>query len=355
MNNEFDQTKLMDLTNRAINDIASSSSAILVILGERLGFYKALADSDKPLSSEELAKKTGTVERLVREWLANQVTGGYVTYYAKSKKYGLSPEQALALVDVNSPVYIHGAYKFIKSYFQDEEEFIKMFRNKRKFAWEDHNQLMAEGVAEFFKPGYIANLTNLWIPSLDGSEQKLVRGAKVADIGCGFGFTTILMAKSYPNSSFIGFDSDKRSIEQAKKFLRKEKLKNLKFDVRSAYDFPGEDYDLITFFDCLHDMDDPQSALRNTHKALKKDGKSLCMIVEPFALNKLEDNINPVGRIYYAASTLICVPNSLANNGLSLGAQAGEEKIKELVKNSNFTKFRRVMDSPINIVYEIKP
>jgi SAM-dependent methyltransferase len=352
---EIDQFKLMTFMHKALGDIASSSSAILVILGERLGLYKALADSNQPLTSAELATRTGTVERLVREWLANQVTGGYVTYLPQINKYSLSPEQSLALADEDSPVYIHGAFKFIKSYFHDEEEFIKLFRDERKFAWGDHDSLMAEGVAEFFKPGYVANLLNVWIPSLDGSLEKLEQGANVADVGCGYGFTTILMARAYPESSFVGFDSHKESIERAQKYAAKEKLDNVTFCINSAYDFPGKDYDLITFFDCLHDMEDPQTALVQAYESLKKDNKSLCMIVEPFAQNKLEDNVNPLGRTYYACSTLICVPHSLASNGPALGAQAGEEKIRELVRSSGFSRFRRVIDSPINMIYEIKP
>lgn len=352
---DIDQTKLMEFMRQTLGDIASGASTMLVILGERLGLYKALSEAEEPLTSEELAAKTGTVERLVREWLANQVTGGYVTYHSSLQRYSLSPEQKLALVDENSPVYVLGAFKFIKSYFRDEEEFIKMFRSERTLAWEDHDPSMAEGVAEFFKPGYVANLLSLWIPSLDGSQKKLVQGANAADVGCGYGFTTILMAKTYPNSIFIGFDSHKESIEKAREYAKKEKLNNIKFEVRSAYDFPGKDYDLITFFDCIHDMGDPEAALRHAYGSLKKDGNSLCMIVEPFAHENLEDNINTIGRTYYAASTLICVPHSLASAGPALGAQAGEEKIREIVKNSGFSGFRRIVDSPMNIIYEIKP
>jgi SAM-dependent methyltransferase len=355
LSNEIDQAKLMTFMHNALGDIASSSSAILVILGERLGLYKALSESNQPLTSEELARRPGTVERLVKEWLANQVTGGYISYIPNLNKYYLSPEQSLALVDEDSPVYIQGAFKFIKSYFRDEEEFIKLFRNERKFAWGDHDSLMSEGVAEFFKPGYVANLLSTWIPSLDGSLEKLKQGANVADVGCGYGFTTILMAKAYPDSTFVGYDSHIESIERAKTYAAKENLQNVGFGVHSAYDFPGKDYDLITFFDCIHDMENPQAALVQAHKSLKKDGRSLCMIVEPFAQNKLEDNINPLGRTYYACSTLICVPHSLASDGPALGAQAGEDRIREVVKSSGFSKFRRVVDSPINMVYEIKP
>lgn len=352
---DIDQTKLMEFMHQTLGDIASSASTILVIIGERLGLYKALAEADIPLTSDELATKTGTVERLVREWLANQVTSGYITYHPNLQRYSLSPEQKLALVDENSPIYILGAFKFIKSYFHDEEEFIKMFRHERKFAWEDHDPLMAEGVAEFFKPGYIANLLNVWIPSLDGTQRKLAQGANIADVGCGYGFTTALMAKAYPNSTFTGFDSHRESIERAREYASRERLNNIKFEDRSAYDFPGNDYDLITFFDCIHDMGNPELALKHAYDTLKKDGNSLCMIVEPFAHEKLEDNINTVGRTYYAASTLICVPHSLASDGPALGAQAGEAKIREIARRSGFSGFRRIIDSPMNIIYEIKP
>ena len=351
--------------NKAVGDIAGSSTAMLVIIGERLGLYRAMAQANSPVSVKALADKTGTVERLVREWLANQVASGYIEYDPSSRKYRLPPEHALALADENSPIYLQGIFKAIKSYFKDEEEFLKMFRGERTLSWMDHNPSMAEGFAEFFKSGYIGNLINSWIPTVDNGNvlEKLKKGAKVADVGCGFGITTLMMAKTYPNSTFTGFDFHKESIEKAKESAKKEKLDNVKFEVSSASEFPGSDYDLVTFFDCVHDMGDPEGALTHTRNVIKKDdgggnssnNSGTCMIVEPFAQNELENNVNPVASTFYAPSTLICVPNSLAFNGPALGAQAGENRIKDVVMKSSFSHFKRVLETPLNIVYEAKP
>ena len=362
--NMIDQIKIQQFMNKAIGDIAGSSTAMLVIIGERLGLYRAMAKSNSPISVKELADKTGTVERLVREWLANQVASGYIEYDPCSKKYKLPLEHALALADENSPVYLQGIFKAIKSYFKDEDSFLKMFRGERTLSWMDHNPLMEEGFAEFFKSGYIGNLMNSWIPAVDNGNvhEKLKIGAKVADVGCGFGITTLMMAKAYPNSIFTGFDFHKEAIERAKGSAKKENLNNVKFEVASASDFPGTDYDFVTFFDCLHDMGDPAEALTHTINVIKKDqggrgdsSSGTCMIVEPFAQNDLENNVNPVASTFYAASTLICVPNSLAFNGPALGAQAGENRIKEVVIRSGFSHFKRVLETPLNIVYEAKP
>jgi hypothetical protein len=227
--------------NKAIGDIASSSSTTLIILGERLGLYKSMAQANGPISAEELANKTGTVERLVREWLANQAASGYIEYDPSSRKYRLPPEHALALADENSPIYIQGIFKAIKSYFKDEEEFLKMFRGERTFSWMDHNPFMAEGFAEFFKAGYIGNLVNSWIPAVDNGKilEKLQKGAKVADVGCGFGITTLMMAKTYTNSTFTGFDFHKESIQRASELAKRENLNNVKFEVSSASEFPA--------------------------------------------------------------------------------------------------------------------
>src|SRR5215213_1583817 len=354
--NEIDQNKIQQFMNKAVGDIAGGSTAMLVIIGERLGFYRAMAQANSPISVKELADKTGTVERLVGEWLANQVAGGYIEYDPLSRKYKLPPEHALALADENSPVYLQGIFKAIKSYFKDEEEFLKMFRGERTFSWMDHNPFMAEGFAEFFKAGYIGNLINSWIPAVDNGKilEKLQKGAKVADVGCGFGITTLMMAKAYTNSSFTGFDFHKESIQRANELAKRENLNNVKFEVSSASEFPGNDYDFVTFFDCLHDMGDPQGALTHTKSVIKK-GDGTCMIVEPFAQNELENNVNPIASTFYAASTLICVPNSLAFNGPALGAQAGESKIKEVVIKSGFSHFKRVLETSLNIVYEAKP
>jgi len=357
---KIDEQKLHDFMQKAVGDIASTLSAMLLIIGDRLGFYKAMAESGKPTTSEELAKKTNTNERLVREWLANQAAGGYITYNASDGKYTLPPEQAMALANENSPVYIHGAYQAIRSYFKDEDKFVEMFKTGKGLRWGEHHHDLFEGTAKFFKPNYVGNLVSSWIPSLDGAEEKLKQGAKVADIGCGYGISTILMAKAYPNSKFYGFDNHGPSIEQAKDQVRKEEEKeggrigNVEFSSISANDQSiGNDYDLITFFDCLHDMGDPIGAMKFANQSLKPDGT--CMIIEPMANGKVEENLNVVGRTFYAASTLVCVPNSLADNGPALGAQAGEKRIKEIVEAAGFTKFRRATQTPFNIIYEAKP
>jgi SAM-dependent methyltransferase len=368
----IDQNKIQQFMNKAVQDIAGSSTAMLVIIGERLGLYRAMAQASSPISVKELADKTGTVERLVTEWLANQVSSGYIEYDPTNKKYKLPQEHALALADQNSPFYLQGIFKAIKSYFKDEDEFLRMFRGERTLSWMDHSPFMAEGFAEFFKSGYIGNLINCWIPAIDSGKvlEKLKKGAKVADVGCGFGITTLMMAKTYPNSTFSGFDFHKESIDKAKESARKENINNVKFEVASASEYSGSDYDFITFFDCLHDMGDPLGALTHTRKAIKKDGDGsgnredgdddndgggTCMIVEPFAQNELENNVNPISSTFYAASTLICVPNSMAFNGPALGAQAGENKIKDVAMKSGFSHFKKVFETPLNLVYEAKP
>lgn len=352
---KINQQKLHDFMMKAVGDIGSTMSAMLIIIGDRLGFYKEMAKSTKPITSEELAKKTNTNERYIREWLANQAAGGYITYNASDGTYTLPPEQAMALADENSPVYIQGAYQVIRSLFKDEDKFIEMFKSGKGMRWGEHHHDLFEGTARFFKPNYVGNLINSWIPSLDKVEEKLKQGAKVADIGCGFGISTILMAKAYPNSKFYGFDNHTPSIEQAREQAKNEGVSNnTEFGSVSANDKSiGNDYDLITFFDCLHDMGDPKGAMRFAKQSLKQDGT--CMIIEPMANDKVEDNLNLIGRVFYAASTLVCVPNSLADNGPALGAQAGEKRIKEIVEAAGFTKFRRATQTPFNIIYEAKP
>ena len=357
---KIDEKKLNDFMLKAIGDIASTISAVLVIIGDRLGLYKAIAESGQPITSEELAKKTNTNERLIREWLANQAAGGYITYDASNGKYFLPPEQVMALADENSPVYIHGAYQAIRSYFKDEDKFVDMFKSGNGLRWGEHHHDLHEGSALFYKPNYVGNLVSSWIPSLEGIEEKLKQGAKVADIGCGYGISTMIMAKAYPNSKFYGFDNHSPSIEQAKDQIRMEEEKvggrigNIKFNSVSANDESiGNGYDLITFFDCLHDMADPVGAMKIARHSLKPDGT--CMVIEPMANDMLEENLNVVGRTFYAASTLVCVPNSLADNGPALGAQAGEKKIKEILEKAGFTKFRRATQTPFNIIYEAKP
>jgi len=351
--NKIDEQLLHDFVLKAVGDVASSMSAMLTILGEKLGLYKVMSESG-PITSEELASKTNTNERYVREWLANQAAGGYINYNPSDGKFTLPPEQAMVLADEDSPVYIHGAYQTIKSLFKDEEKFIEMFKTGKGVKWGEHHHDLFEGTARFFKSNYVGNLVNSWIPSLDGVEQKLEEGAKVADIGCGFGISTILMAKTFPNSQFFGYDNHAPSIEAAIEGAKKEGVtENVEFRSASANESIGNDYDFVTFFDCLHDMGDPVGAMKFAKQSLKSDGA--CMIVEPMANDNLKDNLNLVGRTFYAASTLVCVPNSLADNGPGLGAQAGEKKIKDVVEKAGFTKFRRAIQTPFNIIYEAKP
>ena len=350
--NSIDEKKLNEFMLKAIGDISSSMSAMLVIIGERLGLYKAMAKSG-PITSNELAKKTNTAERYIREWLANQAAGGYIIYNPNDQTFFLPPEQALVLADENSSVYIQGAYLVIKSLFKDEEKFLDMFLTGKGLRWGDHHHDLFEGTARFFKPNYVGNLVSTWIPSLDGIQEKLKEGAKVADIGCGFGISTILMAKAFPNSVVYGFDNHIPSIEEAKKQALNEGLEeNVKFIVNSSTGTFGNDFDLITFFDCLHDMGDPIGVLKLVKKSLKPDG--ICMIIEPKANDRIEDNLNLVGRTFYAGSTLVCVPNSLYYNGPALGAQAGEQKIKEITELAGFTKLRIASSTPLNNVYEVK-
>jgi SAM-dependent methyltransferase len=350
-----DETKLHELLGKAVNEWGAAEGALLTFAGDKLGLFRAMAGVGE-LTPEELAKKTGTHPRIIKEWLAAQAAGGFVTYNPASGAYILPEEQAFALIDENSPAYIAGFYQTLVSLFKDQEKIIEVFRTGKGLGWGDHHHYLFEGTERFFKPGYAANLTTSWIPALEGVEDKLRRGgeAKVADVGCGHGASTILMAKAYPNSKIIGFDYHKPSIERARKNAEKEGLKNVTFEVAGSTDYPGDDYDLVTFFDCFHDMGNPTGAAKHVLQTLKKkDGA--WMLVEPFANDKVEDNLNPLGRVFYAASTMICVPASLNENGPALGAQAGEERIREVVTLAGFSKFRRATQTPFNLVFEGRP
>jgi SAM-dependent methyltransferase len=353
-----DETKLKEFMGKVVNDLGATFSTVLVIIGDKLGLYKAMADS-KPVSAVELASRTGTTERYVREWLANQAAGGYIIYDPNTEKYTLPPEQAMVLANDKSPAFALGGFQSAMAFFRDEPKITDAFRTGRGVDWGDHDPNLYEGTERFFKPNYVANIVSSWIPSLDGGkvEEKLKRGdAIVADVGCGHGISTILMAKAYPNSKFIGFDNHGASIEIARKRAKEEGLieDRIAFEVASSTDFPSKDngYDLVAFFDCLHDMGDPGGAASHVLKTLKQDGT--WMIVEPFANDKVEDNLNPVGRIFYAGSSLVCVPASLAHNGPALGSQAGEYRISQLVKAAGFKHFKRASQTPFNLIYEAK-
>lgn len=347
-----DQDKLNAFMGKAVGDIGAAMSANMVLLGDRLGLYKAMAKLG-PVTSVELAKTTKTSERYVREWLGNQAAGGYVTYDSASGRYTLPEEQALALADEHSPCFLPGAFQVIAATFSANPKIEQRFKTGKGLGWDQHDHRLFEGTERFFRPNYLGNLVSNWIPALDGVEAKLKIGATVADVGCGFGASTIIMAKAYPKSSFIGFDYHKPSILAARKRVKEAGLKNVKFEVAKSTNYPGKGYALVTHFDCLHDMGDPVGAARHVRKTLAPDGA--WMIVEPFANDRVEDNLNPVGRVYYAASTMICVPASLAYNGPALGAQAGEARLREVVMKGGFTRFRRATQTPFNIVLEARP
>jgi SAM-dependent methyltransferase len=350
-----DEAKLDEFIGKAVNEWGGAYGVLLTFVGERLGLFKAMAGAGA-LTPEELAEKTSTHPRMIREWLAAQAAGGFVIYNPAARTYTFPDEQALALTNENSPAYIAGEYQIIMGFFKDEEKIIEAFKTGKGLGWADHHHYLFEGTERVFKPSYAANLTTSWVPALEGIEEKLRGGedSKVADVGCGHGVSTILMAKAYPNSQIMGFDYHRPSIERARKEAEKEGLKNIIFEVAGATDYPGDDYDLITFFDCFHDMGNPAEAAKHVLQTLKKkDGT--WMLVEPFANDKLEDNFNPLGRAFYSGSAVACVPASLNEDGPALGAQAGEERIKEVVTSAGFSKFRRATQTPFNLVFEARP
>jgi SAM-dependent methyltransferase len=348
----IDHSRLEEFMMKAVGDMASSLGAMMIILGDRLGLYKAMAKSG-PVTSEELSAQTNTAERYIREWLASQAAAGYITYNPVDKKFFLPPENVMVLANEDSPTFIMGAYQMLRSVFKDEDKFVDIFKSGKGLRWGEHHHDLFEGQAKFSKPIYRSNLVSSWIPSLDGMQEKLKQGAKVADIGCGYGVSTIIMAMEYPNSKFYGFDSHQASIEAARQLAQKDGIsERVEFNVVSTNNSIGNDFDLVAFFDCIHDMADPVKALELAKQSLKKDG--ICMIIEPMANDRIEDNLNLTGKILYAASSIICVPNSLADNGIALGGQAGERKTKEIAEKAGFTKFRRVSQTPFNIVYEAK-
>ena len=351
----INEEKLNQLLGKFVTDFGATLQAGTIVIGESLGLYKALAEADEPLTSAQLAEKTGTNERYVREWLCSQAAGGYVEYDAGKQKYFMTEEQAFTLANEDSPAYMPGAFLLGTAALKAVPKLIENFRTGEGLGWHEHDHELFRGTEKFFRPGYAANLINNWIPSLNGVEEKLKSGAKVADVGCGLGASTILMAQSYPNSTFVGFDYHDKSIEMARQRAEEGGVADrIAFEVSKAKEFPGGDYDFVTFFDCLHDMGDPVGAATHVRESLTTGGT--WMIVEPFANNQLEDNLNPVGRVFYSASTLLCTPASLSQEvGLALGAQAGEARLEEVVKNGGFTQFRRATETPFNLIFEAKP
>jgi SAM-dependent methyltransferase len=351
---QVDADKLMGFVFQAVGEVGATLNTALVVMGDRLGLYKALADAG-PLTPAELAKHTGTAERYVREWLNAQAAGGYVTYDPDSGRYTLPVEHAIALTDESSPAYLPGLFQTAFGSVLDAPRITEAAKTGEGFGWHAHGHDVFDGCERFFRPGYNANLVPAWLPALDGVVDKLQRGATVADVGCGHGASTILMAQAFPASTFTGSDYHEGSITAARERAAEAGVGDrVRFEIAPAASYSGTGYDLVTMFDCLHDMGDPVGAARHVRQSLAPDGTWL--IVEPFAGDRVEENLNPVGRAYYGFSTLLCTPASLSQEvGLALGAQAGEASIRDVVTRGGLTRFRRVAETPFNIVYEARP
>ena len=349
----IDMDKLNAFMGRFVGDIGAAMHAGTVLLGDQLGLYKALATG--PMSAEQLARATQTDARYVREWLSAQAASGYVEYDAAADHFHMTEEQVFALATEGSPAFIPGAFQVVLGALRSVPRLAGVFRTGLGYGWHEHDAMLFQGTERFFRPGYAANLVSSWIPALDGLDTKLESGARVADVGCGHGASTVLMAQAYPKTSFVGFDYHAPSIEWARKAAAEAGVADrVTFEVAAAKNFPGKDYDLVAFFDCLHDMGDPVGASRHVRAALKPDG--CWMIVEPFANDALQDNLNPVGRLYYSASTLVCTPASKSQEvGLALGAQAGEKRLRGVVTEGGFKHFRRATETPFNLVFEARP
>ena len=349
----LDMNKLNAFIGQFVADLGASAHAGMVVIGEKLGLYRALAGGR--MSPAELAAATGTDERYVREWLSSQAAGGYVTYDEKDKTFSLTEEQAFTLAREDSPAYLPGAFELALGSLAAVPRITESFRTGAGMGWHEHDAGVFHGCEKFFRPAYAANLVSSWIPSLNDVRQKLEAGARVADVGCGKGASTLLMAKAFPKSRFFGFDYHDKSVEAARDYAQRDGVADrVTFEVSQAKNFPGQDYDLVAVFDCLHDMGDPIGAATHVRQSLANDGT--WMIVEPFANDDLKDNLNPVGRVYYSFSTLLCTPCSRSQEvGLCLGAQAGEKRIREVVTAAGFRRFRRAAETPFNIVYEGRP
>jgi ubiquinone/menaquinone biosynthesis C-methylase UbiE len=345
--------KLNAFIGQFVTDLGASVHAGMVVIGERLGLYKALATG--AMSAAELAAKTSTDERYLREWLASQAAGGYISYDEKTNKFSLTEEQAFTLAQEDSPAYLPGAFELALGSLAAVPRIAESFRTGAGMGWHEHDDGVFHGCEKFFRPGYAANLVSSWIPSLHDVKAKLEAGARAADVGCGKGASTVLMAKAFPKSQFFGFDYHDKSIEAARESAKREGVADrVTFEVSKAKSYPGKEYDLVAVFDCLHDMGDPVGAAAHVRQSLAKNGT--WMIVEPFANDQLKDNLNPVGRVYYSFSTLLCTPCSRSQEvAACLGAQAGEKRIREVVTSAGFSRFRRATETPFNIVYEARP
>jgi SAM-dependent methyltransferase len=349
----MNEDRLNELVGQAVGDFGSILGGALVVIGDRLGLFRALAAADGPLTSAEVAERTGCTERYVREWLNAQSAAGYVTYTGDGE-YTLSEEQAIAFTDESSPACVLGGFQAMLAATRAVDRLTDAFQTGEGVGWHEHHHDLFHGTERFFRPGYIANLTTSWIPALDGVEDKLKAGAKVADIGCGHGASTILMAQAYPNSTFIGYDYHQPSIDAARKAAADAGVGNrVSFEVASAKDYPDTGFDLVAIFDALHDMGDPRGVAAHVLQSLAPGGS--WMLVEPYANDDVADNLTPIGRVFYSASTLICTPASLSQEvGTALGAQAGEARLREVVTGGGFGQFRRAAETPFNLVFEAK-
>ena len=348
-----DEEKLNEFMAGFVRDFGAAMHAATIVAGDQLGLYKKLAEG--PATVEELARRSQTDPRYLREWLAAQAASSYVCYDPASEQFSLNEEQAFALADEGSPAFIPGAFQIAVAQFKAIPRMVQAMKTGLGVGWHEHDSALFQGTERFFRPGYAANLVSQWLPALDGVVGRLESGALVADVGCGHGASTLLMAEAYPASSFVGFDYHQPSIDRAREAAQKAGLDGrVRFELATAKDFPGTDYDVVAVFDCLHDMGDPVGASAHVKSSLKPNGA--WMIVEPFANDRLEDNLNPVGRAFYSASTFICTPASRAQEvGLCLGAQAGEARVREVVTQGGFSRFRRAAQTPFNLVYEARP
>jgi 2-polyprenyl-3-methyl-5-hydroxy-6-metoxy-1,4-benzoquinol methylase len=348
-----DPAEIQAAVGQVITDLGAAFSGVLVNVGRRLGLYKAMADLGS-CNSDQLAASTGVRERYVREWLNNQAAGGYVTYDSGTRTYTLPPAQAMVLAMEDSPIYMAPAFDVAASFWLDEDRITEAFRSGVGFAWHEHNDRLFCGTEMFFRTGYRAHLVSAWLPALDGVVARLRSGARVADIGCGHGASTILMAQAFPQSDFLGVDYHEKSVLTARRRAAESGVTgNARFEVATAKDFGGSEYDLICFMDCLHDLGDPVGALARARQALKPDGK--VMLIEPYAGDALEENANPIGRLFYAASAMACTPHSLSQEvGLGLGAQAGEERLRQVARQAGFADLRRATQTPVNLVLELR-
>jgi len=349
----IDQNRLESFLERAVGDISSAYGGVMISLGHKLGLYKAMAGAG-PISAKELAARTGCAERYVAEWLNSQAAGGYVDYHAVSGTYELSPEQAMVLADEDSPVFMPHAWNVPAAMWSGEDRAAEAFRTGKGIAWGDHDGRLFCGVASFYRNGYRASLVPEWLPALDGVVERLQEGIAVADVGCGFGHSTVLMAEAFPRSRFYGFDGHRKSVEEARRIAADAGVASrVTFDSSDARDYPDRKYGLICFFDALHDMGDPVAAAKHAAESLAPGGT--VMLIEPFANDRVEDNLSPVSRLYYSASTMLCTAHAISEGGsLVLGAQAGEARLREVFRRAGFTQFRRAAETPFNLILEAK-